>query len=198
MKGISVSFEAANVQSAARNWNTRSAFFARRLLIIGLWVFAGYYLGCKVGFALTFQPHPISVLLPLCGVHRPVLVVVFRRRACRMEPLGRGHLLGADPSTPFFDRLGAIDRCAVSRDMGDDWNSAPADSPTIALLGGMRAIYWSVARKLRCPLQIRIGNGLGSSLSPAPIPSLGGGTIRLCGSKHCYFDCQLPGDLERS
>src|SRR6266487_661018 len=64
MKGISVSFEAANVQSAARNGNTRSAFFARRLLIIGLWVFAGYYLGCKVGFALTFQPHPISVLWP--------------------------------------------------------------------------------------------------------------------------------------
>jgi PAS domain S-box-containing protein len=33
-------------------------------LIIGLWVFAGYYLGCKIGFALTFQPHPVSVLWP--------------------------------------------------------------------------------------------------------------------------------------
>ena len=32
--------------------------------MIGLWVFAGYYLGCKIGFALTFQPHPISVLWP--------------------------------------------------------------------------------------------------------------------------------------
>jgi PAS domain S-box-containing protein len=64
MKGISVSLEAANIQSAARNGNTRSALFDPHLLIIGLWVFAGYYLGCKIGFALTFQPHPISVLWP--------------------------------------------------------------------------------------------------------------------------------------
>src|SRR6478736_5635652 len=64
MKGVSVSFEAASIQSAARNGNTRSAFFDPHLLIIGLWVFAGYYLGCKIGFALTFQPHPISVLWP--------------------------------------------------------------------------------------------------------------------------------------
>src|SRR5258708_12554331 len=64
MKGISASFEAANIQSAARNGNTRSAVFDPHLLIIGLWVFAGYYLGCKIGFALTFQPHPISVLWP--------------------------------------------------------------------------------------------------------------------------------------
>ena len=64
MKGISVSFEAANIQSAARNGNTRSAVFDPHLLIIGLWVFAGYYLGCKIGFALTFQPHPVSVLWP--------------------------------------------------------------------------------------------------------------------------------------
>src|SRR6476469_4570224 len=64
MKGISVSLEAANIQSAARTGNTRSAVFDPHLLIIGLWVFAGYYLGCKIGFALTFQPHPISVLWP--------------------------------------------------------------------------------------------------------------------------------------
>src|SRR4030095_11153325 len=64
MKGVSVSFEAANIQSAARNRNTRSAVFDRRLLIIALWVFAGYYLGCKIGFALTFRPHPVSVLWP--------------------------------------------------------------------------------------------------------------------------------------
>ena len=64
MKGISVSFEAANIQSAAGNGNTRSAVFDPHLLIIGLWVFAGYYLGCKIGFALTFQPHPVSVLWP--------------------------------------------------------------------------------------------------------------------------------------
>src|SRR6476661_993802 len=64
MKGMSVSVEAASIQSVVRNANTRSAVFDRHLLIIGLWIFAGYYLGCKIGFALTFQPHPVSVLWP--------------------------------------------------------------------------------------------------------------------------------------
>jgi two-component system, LuxR family, sensor kinase FixL len=63
MKRNSISFE-ADVQSAARNANGVSPVFDRHLLMIGLWVFAGYYLGCKVGFALTFQPHPVSVLWP--------------------------------------------------------------------------------------------------------------------------------------
>ncbi|PYI70127.1 MAG: hypothetical protein DMF02_09720, partial [Verrucomicrobia bacterium] len=64
MKGASVSFEAEGSQSAAPNWNSFSTVFDRRLLIIGLWVFAGYYVGCKIGFALTFHPHPVSVLWP--------------------------------------------------------------------------------------------------------------------------------------
>src|SRR4029450_7752563 len=64
MKGGSVSFEAVEVQSAARNGNTLRAIFDRHLLATALWVFAGYYLGCKIGFALTFKPHPVSVLWP--------------------------------------------------------------------------------------------------------------------------------------
>jgi len=64
MKGASVSFEAAGVQSAARPANSFGAPFEWRLLVIGLWVFAGYYLGAKIGFALTFKPHPVSVLWP--------------------------------------------------------------------------------------------------------------------------------------
>src|SRR5215468_5957813 len=64
MKGASVSLEAAEIQSAARNANTRSAIFDQHHLIVGLWVFAGYYLGCKIGFSLTFKPHPVSVLWP--------------------------------------------------------------------------------------------------------------------------------------
>src|SRR5215470_703324 len=64
MKRTSVSFEAADVQSAAHNGNNTNAVSNRHLLMIGLWVFAGYYLGCKIGFALTFQPHPVSVLWP--------------------------------------------------------------------------------------------------------------------------------------
>src|SRR5215471_7932825 len=64
MKGMSVSLEAANLQPTLRSESNRRAIFDRHLLIVGLWVFAGYYLGCKVGFALTFQPHPVSVLWP--------------------------------------------------------------------------------------------------------------------------------------
>src|SRR5262245_54688203 len=64
MKSASLSFEAAEVQSETRNGSILSANFDRHLLATGLWVFAGYYLGCKVGFALTFKPHPVSVLWP--------------------------------------------------------------------------------------------------------------------------------------
>jgi two-component system sensor kinase FixL len=64
MKGVSQSFEAASVQPAARNVNSFSAPFEWRLPVIGLSVFAGYYLGAKVGFALTFKPYPVSVLWP--------------------------------------------------------------------------------------------------------------------------------------
>jgi MASE1 len=64
MKGVSQSFEAAGVQSKPRNVNGFSAPFGWRLPVIGLCVFAGYYLGAKIGFALTFQPYPVSVLWP--------------------------------------------------------------------------------------------------------------------------------------
>ena len=37
---------------------------APRMIRIGLLIFVGYYLGARVGFALTFQPHPISVFWP--------------------------------------------------------------------------------------------------------------------------------------
>jgi len=64
MKRASVSFEATGVEPVEQNANGLSAVFDRHLLMIGLWVFTGYYLGCKIGFALTFQPHPVSVLWP--------------------------------------------------------------------------------------------------------------------------------------
>src|ERR1043165_3593451 len=35
-----------------------------RMIGAGLLVFIGYYLGARVGFVLTFQPHPISVFWP--------------------------------------------------------------------------------------------------------------------------------------
>src|SRR6266550_9380114 len=64
MKGVSQSFEAASVQPAARNVNSFSGPFEWRLPVIGLCVFAGYYLGAKIGFALTFKPYPVSALWP--------------------------------------------------------------------------------------------------------------------------------------
>src|SRR5215510_9698534 len=64
MKSVSQSLEGAAVQSKARNVNGFSASRDRRLLTIGFWVFAGYYIGAKIGFALTFKPHPVSVLWP--------------------------------------------------------------------------------------------------------------------------------------
>src|SRR5215472_14779854 len=80
MKGTSVSFEAAHVQPPARNENTLSAVFDRHLLMIGLWVFAGYYLACKIGFALTFKPHPVSILWPPNSVLVAALLLTPRRR----------------------------------------------------------------------------------------------------------------------
>jgi PAS domain S-box-containing protein len=80
MKSASVSFETADVESAARNANTLSAIFDRHLLATGLWVFAGYYLGCKVGFALTFKPHPVSVLWPPNSVLVAALLLTPPRR----------------------------------------------------------------------------------------------------------------------
>lgn len=38
--------------------------FDLRTVVAGLLVSVGYYLGAKLGFALTFRPHPISVLWP--------------------------------------------------------------------------------------------------------------------------------------
>src|SRR6266481_6283042 len=80
MKGSSVSFEAADMQSAARNGSTFGAFFDRRFFATSLWVFAGYYLGCKIGFALTFQPHPVSVLWPPNGIVVAALLLTPPRR----------------------------------------------------------------------------------------------------------------------
>src|SRR5678809_1237129 len=46
---------------------------------IGLAVFAGYYLGAKVGFALTFHPHPVSVLWPPNAILLAALLLAPKR-----------------------------------------------------------------------------------------------------------------------
>src|SRR6266576_2042248 len=58
---MAVSEYEANATRTGENWsvgfNSHTAFAA---VLTG----AGYYLGAKIGLALTFQPHPVSVLWP--------------------------------------------------------------------------------------------------------------------------------------
>jgi PAS domain S-box-containing protein len=63
-KITSMSFEAAEVPSRSPNAGTPSESLEWRKLTTALLVFGGYYLGAKIGFALTFEPHPVSVLWP--------------------------------------------------------------------------------------------------------------------------------------
>jgi len=62
MKSISVQLETAENQSRAARAGDWNLPFDSRTVVIGLLVFAAYYLGAKIGFALTFRPHPVSVL----------------------------------------------------------------------------------------------------------------------------------------
>jgi two-component system sensor kinase FixL len=64
MKSISVQLGTAGNQPSARrawDWNV---LFNSPTVGTALLVFVGYYLGARIGFALTFQPHPVSVLWP--------------------------------------------------------------------------------------------------------------------------------------
>src|SRR4029453_9908023 len=80
MKSGSVSFAVAEAQSEPQNGSTLNTIFDRHLLATALWVFAGYYLGCKIGFALTFKPHPVSVLWPPNSVLVAALLLTPPRR----------------------------------------------------------------------------------------------------------------------
>ena len=64
MKSISVQLGTAGNHSRARrawDWNV---LVDPPTVVTPLLVFVGYYLGARIGFALTFQPHPVSVLWP--------------------------------------------------------------------------------------------------------------------------------------
>jgi two-component system sensor kinase FixL len=64
MKSISVQLGTAGNQSCARRAGDWNFPFDSRTVVTALLVFVGYYLGARIGFALTFQPHPVSVLWP--------------------------------------------------------------------------------------------------------------------------------------
>ncbi len=64
MRSISASLETGGVQAPSQNPRTWNVPFDFRTIVTGACVFVGYYLGARIGFALTFQPHPVSVLWP--------------------------------------------------------------------------------------------------------------------------------------
>ena len=61
MNGATIAIEGAPKSLGARGWRES---FDRETLFAAVWVFLGYYFGAKLGFALTFRPHPVSVLWP--------------------------------------------------------------------------------------------------------------------------------------
>lgn len=79
MKTVSQFFEVGEVEPTARTASRFIKAFDWRSIFIGLGVFAGYYLGAKIGFALTFRPHPISVLWPPNSVLVAALLLTPRR-----------------------------------------------------------------------------------------------------------------------
>src|SRR6266404_18531 len=64
MRSISASFDTGEVQTPSQNPRVWNVPFDFRTIVAGACVFVGYYLGARIGFALTFQPHPVSVLWP--------------------------------------------------------------------------------------------------------------------------------------
>ena len=64
MRSISAPFDTGGIQAPSQNPRVWNVPFDFRTFVTGACVFVGYYLGARIGFALTFQPHPVSVLWP--------------------------------------------------------------------------------------------------------------------------------------
>jgi two-component system sensor kinase FixL len=64
MKNLATPLELTGCDSHPEADRSRDQFFDWGVVAIALFVFASYFLGAKIGFALTFQPHPVSVLWP--------------------------------------------------------------------------------------------------------------------------------------
>src|SRR6266576_535769 len=64
MKTLATPLGLAGLGPRSRTERSDAQFFNRRVGGIALCVFVGYYLGAKIGFALTLRPHPVSVLWP--------------------------------------------------------------------------------------------------------------------------------------
>src|SRR5256884_3956576 len=64
MKNLATPLELTGYGSHPEADRSRDQFFDWGVVAIALFVFAAYYVGAKIGFALTFRPHPVSVLWP--------------------------------------------------------------------------------------------------------------------------------------
>jgi len=64
MKTLATPLGLAGPGSRSTTERNDAQFFDQRVAGIALSVALAYYLGAKIGFALTFQPHPVSVLWP--------------------------------------------------------------------------------------------------------------------------------------
>ena len=64
MKNVATPLGLGGLGSHSEADESGGQFFDWRVVAIALFVFAGYFLGAKIGFALTFRPHPVSVLWP--------------------------------------------------------------------------------------------------------------------------------------
>src|SRR6266853_3596466 len=64
MKNVATQLGLGGLGSHSEADESGDQFFDWRVVAIALFVFAGYFLGAKIGFALTFRPHPVSVLWP--------------------------------------------------------------------------------------------------------------------------------------
>src|SRR5580765_4106679 len=66
MKGAEFPIYLSNATFETRITGPRVSLIAPapKIWAAALLVFVGYYLGARLGFALTFQPHPVSVLWP--------------------------------------------------------------------------------------------------------------------------------------
>src|SRR2546430_15879735 len=64
MKNLAAPLGLAGLGSRPRTERSDALSFDWRVASIGLSVALAYYLGAKIGFALTLRPHPVSVLCP--------------------------------------------------------------------------------------------------------------------------------------
>src|SRR6266850_8395568 len=64
MKNLATPLGLAEFGSHSKADRGRDQFFDWGVVAIALFVFASYFLGAKIGFALTFKPHPVSVMWP--------------------------------------------------------------------------------------------------------------------------------------